>query len=529
MNVPTGVNLAQNTEAPLLGILATPLVLFGSPLIAANILLLVGMPISATAAFLVLRRWRVWQPGAALGGLLYGFSPYMVGQTQAHPQLAFLPIPPLIVGVVVSIVRDRRSPLRRGILLGVLVAFQYLISPELVASLGLFAAIALVLMALRRRREVSAALHSSARALGIASATCFVVLAYPVWLLIGGPQHVKGSTYTFANPFHNDLLSLVVPGPLQRAPVDFHTTVSRLVGGIGSTEAGGYVGIGLIAVIGYVVWRSRRSPRMQLTAALLLVSVLLSFGPYLIVNGTDTHIPLPYWVLGQLPFLNDLLPSRFNFETGALIAATIAFGLDDLREEGIWRRALHAARSPTSARNTAIAGVITITVLVVLTQFPRWPYTSPPMVALPPSVVRSIPGNDPIALTYPYSTAYIIEPMFWQASSDYRFRIFGGYVYVRGADGRGAVSPGRMQPHDLQRFLASQEGVHWYGRASSSVTPALIASTRWAVSHYGVRLVIVDRSLQGSGPVVALFTDALGLPTTASGSYAIWADWHGVG
>ena len=43
------------------------------------------------------RRWRIWGPAAALGGLVYGFSPYMVGQATGHPVLLFLPLPPFIV------------------------------------------------------------------------------------------------------------------------------------------------------------------------------------------------------------------------------------------------------------------------------------------------------------------------------------------------------------------------------------------------------------------------------------------------
>ena len=84
MFVPTGVNLAQNTASPLLGLIGSPLTEAFSPLVSTNVLMVLAMPISATAAFVVFLKWNVWLPGAALGGLAYGFSPYMVGQGTAH-------------------------------------------------------------------------------------------------------------------------------------------------------------------------------------------------------------------------------------------------------------------------------------------------------------------------------------------------------------------------------------------------------------------------------------------------------------
>lgn len=91
--VPTGVNLAQNTEAPFLGLITAPFALVMGPVARANLLMVLAMPVSATAAFIVLRKWRVWAPAAALGGLIYGFTPYAVGQGLGHLVLIFVPFP----------------------------------------------------------------------------------------------------------------------------------------------------------------------------------------------------------------------------------------------------------------------------------------------------------------------------------------------------------------------------------------------------------------------------------------------------
>jgi hypothetical protein len=203
-----GVNLAQNTASPLLGLLTAPLVPVLSPIARANLLLVLGMPVSATAAFVVLRKWRVWGPAAALGGLLYGFSSYMVGQSRDHIELIFVPLPPFIALTVVSILQRRGSSLRLGIQLGLLVTAQYLISPETTAIVAVFTVAAVAFAAVRNRRKVSDLTRFVLRSAGVAIAVEGVILAYPVWMVIGGPQHFTGPTWPTVNAYHNDLLSL---------------------------------------------------------------------------------------------------------------------------------------------------------------------------------------------------------------------------------------------------------------------------------------------------------------------------------
>ena len=151
--VPTGVNLAQNTSTPLLGLITAPFAPVLSPLVRANLLMVLAMPISATAAFVVLRKWQVWGPAAALGGLVYGFSPYMVGQSIAHLELMFVPLPPFIALTVASILQNRGSSRRLGVQLGLLVAAQYLISPEVLAIVAILTVAAVVCVAIRHPAE----------------------------------------------------------------------------------------------------------------------------------------------------------------------------------------------------------------------------------------------------------------------------------------------------------------------------------------------------------------------------------------
>ena len=515
---PHGANLSANASAPLLGIATTPLAWL-SPVAKANLLTIFAMPVSATAAFVVLRKWQVWLPAAALGGLIYGFSPYMVGQSLAHISLSFVPLPPFIALTVASIVERRGSPRRLGVQLGLLVTAQYLISPEVLASVMICVVVALACIAIRRRRNVSQLIRALAVPVGVSLLLAAVVLAYPVWMLLAGPQHFTGPTRGTVQIYYNDLLNSVVPGPMQRVSLGMGSTGARLLSGT-VVETGGYIGVPVLILTCYLSWRSRRSPRTQLAVILLLVAVVLGLGPHLAIDGRLSQIPLPFVMLDHLPLLENLLPARMALEVGALLAALIAFGLDDMHRDPA------SIAEPGIRRRSAILTAVTLAVLVV-TWLPQWPYVRSQTVNMPAVVARAVPPGDPVVLTYPFPSVLAMQAMMWQAEDDFKFRLIGGYSYHPTSSGAPTPYPNLMRPSEVQQFLTASGGCPLCGSAIP-VSPQVVASTRAFLSRYHVRVVVVDRSVGNSGPVMALFNDALGHPKISVGHFAVWFDWHGV-
>ena len=531
MFVPGGLNLGINTASPLLGFVTTPLAPFVAPVTILNLLAVAAMPISATAAFFVLRKWEVWLPAAAIGGLVYGFGPNMVSQNlDLHVELTFLPLPPLIAATVVSILQRRAVSWRLGVQLGVLFSAQYLISAEVAALVLILGVAAIAFMAIRRPalvRELAMPVASSAL---IAGSVALVLLAYPVWMLVAGPQHVPTPPHLPNNPYdENDLLNFLVPGPTQRISFGMRSlgdgVVDRLITGENS-----YIGIPVLLVVGYLVYRFRRVPRIQLTSALLLLSALLTLGPHLVVDGHSTHFPLPFLILDHLPLFNSIVPPRMAFGVNSCLAALIAFSLDQARRDE-QTSPQHGPRRRW--RTPALrSGPLAVTVLVVLavTLLPQWPYATTRAATLPTRIRLAVPAGDPVALTYPYATYFHVQPMVWQVNDDFDFRLLGGYgvhPWPQSADPSGyigfdrPVEPVPMNPEGLQRFLANQEGVTLYG-PRPPLNSSLVAVTRATLSKYNVKVVIVDRSAGGSRPVVKLFQMALGLPTATAGSFVLW-------
>ena len=171
-------------------------------------------------------------------------------------------------------------------------------------------------------------------------------------------------------------------------------------------------------------------------------------GPQLLFNGHKTGLTLPGDVLAHLPILGDIIPSRYAVGMWFGIAVLLAVGLDRARlgvrdtlegrvgRVSSRRSAVHS-RAPTSRFWPSLL-VAAVGVAVLLPLVPDWPFAQVP--ANVPSFftdgdVRTVPSGS-IAVTYPYPLTATAWPMVWQADSDMRYRMLGGYAI--GPDQTGA-------------------------------------------------------------------------------------------
>ena len=346
-------------------------------------------------------------------------------------------------------------------------------------------------------------------------------MAYPFWMMVAGPQRFSGTVQNLLNPYHNDLLSFVAPGPLQRLSLGLRALGVRLIGFSNPSESGGYVGLPVLIIAGLLAFASRRTERMQLSVLLVCAAGLISLGPYLSVDGRMTNIPLPDLVLSKVPLLDNLLPVRVSFEVDACLAAVVAFGLDDRH------RAPLPPWAPTNSNPRIVAILASlVAAAIAVTQLPYWPYASQPSPAFPAPIRDVIPPGDPIAITYPYTGLLITTPMDWQAQSGFDFRLSGGYSIHPGPTGLVALWPNPMTPPGLQRFLASESPPTIYGSAPA-ITPRLVTQTRQALAQNDIRLVVVQRSIANSQHVVQLLTRAIGPPRRSADGFVVWSATKG--
>ncbi len=325
--------------------------LFG-PVATLNVALLLSPALSALAMFFLLRRWTSWAPAAFIGGLLYGFSPFvLISLTDAHLMLTMAPIPPLIVACLdEALIRQRRTGVVTGVVLGVLITCAVLhrvgglVLTVIIAGIGIAI---LVVYGLWHREVLRRRVRHAAVALVSAAVTAAVLLAYPVWFALAGPAHLAGPIWgpTFGTSATGAPTCGTTPSRLHPRRWSSHSPIGsaviRLPPCPGSTSGSAFWPC---LLIGLVVWR--RDRRLWLFAALGLLSVPLSF-------GLHTHGWTLWRLLVRFPLMDDVIPSRFLLIT--YLAAAVMLGLIvDHTYAAVNRRSAaalgHAGVRPTGLR-----------------------------------------------------------------------------------------------------------------------------------------------------------------------------------
>src|SRR5438128_444098 len=180
IDYPAGVNLMWNTTALLPALALAPIGHLAGFVLAYNVLMTAGVALSAWTAFLLIRRFVSSSLAAGVGGLLYGFSPFMTAHSLGHSQLTVAFMPPVLLIVLDEIVRvQRRRPLVSGLLLGVAAAAQLLIGEELLA---MTAVVGLLLLCLAARLYPGAVLVAIL-SMGVTIHVAGKVSSMPVFVL----------------------------------------------------------------------------------------------------------------------------------------------------------------------------------------------------------------------------------------------------------------------------------------------------------------------------------------------------------
>jgi hypothetical protein len=452
INVPHGANMAANTSTLALGVLAAPVTWLFGPVTSFNLLMRLGLAGSAFSMFLLLQRWVRWWPAAFLGGALYGFNAFTLRESVFHLHLEFLAVPPLIVWALDElVVSQRRRPLPTGVVLGLLAVVQWFINVEILVDCLLFAVLGLAILAIAHRGQVMDHLRRAAPGLVVGCAVFVIAIAYPLWFMLEGPQHLEGPTQPAAvlNGYHIDLLAPLVHGITLVTPVagsvvgPMHLTPSRY------TLNAGYLGPPLVAaLIALTLWCWRRSGVVRFATVMGLCTFVLALGPRLTVLGHDTGVPLPAVVLRHVALLDELEPIRFTVLLWLFAAIVLGVGVDLVARGATAALSARAGdhvlrpadvgtggsrlRLPTDGR------VLLLPLVVVFTFVAFVPIANvvPPAVATPPvdalaapAVARLTPVGGTVLLVPPVRRTEA-QPMIWQARSGISYRIVGGYVIV---------------------------------------------------------------------------------------------------
>jgi hypothetical protein len=509
-NYPFGVNMVLNTAVLPLGYLLTPVTLLAGPVASFNVLGMVSPILAACSALALLRRFTTWYPAAFVGGLLFGFSPYVVAQATGHLNLEFVALLPLILLVLHDLVVSQRGrPVRKGFWLGVLIIVQFFISSELLFDTLLLALAGVIIIAVLDGGKVRSHVRFAAPGLGTAALMVVVALAYPVWFVLAGPGHVVGPIQLSSQEYRADLLGSIVPDSFERfAPSAFTRAADKFVHGY-RIENGSYLGLPLVAFLIAAAIVLRRN-RVVLVAALLGgLAFVLSLGSTLeLANHDYVSVVLPETVLAKLPLSSNVIPARFSLFVTLFAALVLGVALERLHAAGFWRWSKAEVVAPLA---------LGLGLLVPLV--PAWPMAAQATVIpyFTSAAARAIPLNS-VALVYPFPDQFYARPQAWQASTFLRFKMPGG------------------------RFIVPEPGTKIAGTSRSSVTdsvlrklalgrppprsPALRSEVDDQLRAWHVRTVLAAPEGADPARAISYLTWLLGRPPRTSNGITVWYAWR---
>ncbi len=494
---PGGVNLLANTSELGIGIPLAPITLAFGPVATINVANTAMPALSGLAMCWLLSRFSVGRLAAFCGGLLYGFSPFMlVADAGSYLMLSSLFVLPLVVGCLDELlVRQRRSPFVSGATLSILLTIQFFLSTEVFAMtllVGVVATIVLVAGALALRpASVAIRLPGAARALAVGLGLGGLLLAYPVWFALAGPAHLSGPIWGTTTAIGGNQLSSYVD--LVHLPASFTATIHRLGGYQGPPlPAPTALGVVLLAVLGVgwaLYWRDGRLWLFGVTGALLAAFSL----------GVSRGHWTPWRLFARVPVFENIIPSRFSLFVNLCAAIMLGIVLHHLSgslTRLLGPRPLALMAGPTAAAAVAVVSLAPLAAL----EASNVPLTTPAVVV--PRFVRVVAPTLPrgqVLLTYPPLGSQAAEA--WQAVTKMAYSMVGG-----GGPGSAPARAG-----------AERQGARVLAQLSTplgpppAADPASLSALRQALRAWGVTMVVVPDQ-----PGLPAYARGRPVPTVAS-------------
>ena len=466
MNPPHGINLMWNTPMLLPGVLLAPLTLLAGPQVSLTVLMTAGFAGSALAMFAVLRRWDASVPAAAVGGLVYGFSPALIQSAQGHYDLQFAVLPPLIVDAVLRLASGRcgagrRAAGRCGAWLGLLMAAQVFITEELLFDSGVAALILLAVLAAARPRAVAARAGDLLAGCCAALAVMSVIAGYPLWEQFFGTVRQHGSPFT-PDVYKNDLAGFVQPS----SAMFLHTRGSAAFAAAFRAQLPEYLGylgwpmLVVLAVAAVLFWRLLA---VRAVAVTFVVLEVFSLGGTLLAGGHEhAWVKLPWYWVQTLPVTGAVIPDRFSILADGAAAALFALGLDAAWTR--WHGRTDAAARVGSAMRPGVRWVIALAALVAIAPIVPRPLPAGTEPGVPAGWTQTLAAlrlpAGAYVLVLPIPESRFTEPLRWQADTGVPTAMFGGYFMGPGRDDQAATDGTGVPPAGLylNRLWAQSAG-----------------------------------------------------------------------
>ena len=294
---PDGFNMLWATSVPTLALLAAPITWKFGAITSWNVLALSAPAFNAFAAYVLLRYITGSRYAAFVGGYLFGFSSYVLGQLLQHLNLVFVPLLPVFVLLALRRANRTIGRIPYVVSMSLATVLQFGISTELLASAAFFGFLAYLFFYFRFKNTLD--MRGLAKDTAMSGLVTVVILAPVIYVLYTGYAQVP-DVINSASEYSADLLNFIVPTPVTRIGGAAFADIAREFTG-NASEQGAYLGIPLILATFFAASAHRGRKWLAPVFLLLANTGPVSLGPDFCFSGSNSASSPPQRTLLQLP------------------------------------------------------------------------------------------------------------------------------------------------------------------------------------------------------------------------------------
>lgn len=338
---PFGANLTFHSIPKVLGAIGIPLQVLLSLTASYNLLVILTFVISGLSTYFLVRYLTRKELPSLMAGALFAFSPYRIAQL-SHINLLATSLIPLYVLMILK-ARDALTEGKRagwlyfslaGLLLG-LVAYD---TEHYAIMLVVFNVV--FLAAVFPFHGSGGSRRAWLRLLaGIGATTLIALVSFSPMLAAARSELERSGDFVTVEQLQIENLSAGVQSFfIPDRDLDWGLTSLSFLKVKGKGKESTYLGFGIVLLAAIGAWSARKARYAGLWIVTALVFAVLSLGPFLIIRSKITGIPMPYWLINQIPLFNMIrAPARYVVITSLALAVLAGYGANAVieRSKGI--------------------------------------------------------------------------------------------------------------------------------------------------------------------------------------------------
>jgi len=265
-----------------------------------------------------------------IGGYIFGFSSYEIGQLLGHLHLfGGIFLIPLLVLISLMFYQNKISKFWFLLFSSLFLLLMFGFGLEIFTSFTLFAFIVVLIVFIIDKHNRKKLTKFSKYAILSYIITIVILIPYLYYIYLGLPFVPKA--FHSASVYSSDPLNYIIPtsitwlGGKLFSPISTHFTGNF-------SEEGAYLGIPLIVILIIFINKCNNVIPKKILLWSLAIVFLCSLGPYLNILGHHT-LPLPWWIVDHIPIIANLLPTRFTLYVFLIVSIIASIVINKIQQK----------------------------------------------------------------------------------------------------------------------------------------------------------------------------------------------------